>query len=114
MLNIIIGRSINILTLGRFGITMEVIRNKRNKASEFSFIESLNHRMAWLGRDLRDQIPSSLPQIVLPTTKSVDQIAQGPVHPGLKHHQGWGIHSLSGQPVPAPQHLSCEEFISDI
>ena len=41
-------------------------------------MESWNHRMAWAGRD-----------------------------PGLKHLQGWGIHSLSGQPVPA---LSVKSF----
>ena len=31
-----------------------------------------------------------------------DQAAQGPIQPGLEHLQGRGIHSLSGQPVPAP------------
>jgi len=33
------------------------------------------------------------------------QIAQGPIQSGLKHLQVWGIHKLSGQPVPAPHHL---------
>lgn len=46
MLNIITGKSINILMLGRFGITTEVMWNK---VSEFSLIEILNHRMAWKG-----------------------------------------------------------------
>ena len=32
------------------------------------------------------------------------QAAQGPIQPGLEHLQGWGIHNLSGQPVPAPHH----------
>jgi len=27
----------------------------------------------------------------------LDQAAQGPIQPGLKHLQGWGTHSLSGQ-----------------
>ena len=30
----------------------------------------------------------------------LDEAAQGPIQPGLEHIQGWGIHSLSGQPVP--------------
>ena len=34
----------------------------------------------------------------------LDQAAQGPIQPGCEHLQGWGIHSLSGQPVPAPHH----------
>jgi len=34
----------------------------------------------------------------------LDQIAQGPIQPGLKRLQGRGIHNLSGQPVSAPQH----------
>ena len=28
------------------------------------------------------------------------QAAQNPIQPGLKHLQGWGTHSFSGQPVP--------------
>jgi len=34
----------------------------------------------------------------------LDQVAQGPIQPGLEHLQGRGIHSLSGQPVPTPHH----------
>jgi len=29
----------------------------------------------------------------------LDQVAQGPIQPGLEHLQGQGIHNLSGQPV---------------
>ncbi|EOB01623.1 hypothetical protein Anapl_10518, partial [Anas platyrhynchos] len=28
---------------------------------------------------------------------------------GLEHLQGWGIHNLSGQPVPVPHHPLREE-----
>jgi len=38
------------------------------------------------------------PELVL------DQAAQGPNQPGLEHFQGWSVHNLSGQPVPAPHH----------
>jgi len=31
----------------------------------------------------------------------LDRAAQGPIQPGLKHLQGWGIHNLSGHPVSA-------------
>ena len=38
------------------------------------------------------------------------QAAQGPIQPGLEHLQGWGIHNLSGQPVPAPHHSPGKEL----
>ena len=44
----------------------------------------------------------------------LDQAAQDPIQPGLEHLEGWGIHSLSGQPVPAPHHSLCEQLPSDI
>ena len=34
----------------------------------------------------------------------LDEVVQGLIPPGLEHLQGWGIHNLSGQPVPAPHH----------
>jgi len=34
--------------------------------------------------------------------------------PGLEHHQGWGIHSLSGQPVLAPHYSHSKELPPDI
>jgi len=39
-----------------------------------------------------------------------DQAAQGPIQPGLEHLQEWGIHTLSGQPVPAPHHSHSKEL----
>ena len=44
----------------------------------------------------------------------LDQAAQGPIQPGLEHLQGWGIHSLSGQPVPAPHYSHSKEPPPDI
>jgi len=45
--------------------------------------------------------------------EELDQIAQNPIHPGLEHLQGKGIHNLSGQPVPASYRLS-EKLLPDI
>ena len=58
-----------------------------------------NHRMAQVGRDLKDhEAPTphhrqghQPPHLIL------NQAAQGPTQPGLKHLQGRGTHSLSGQ-----------------
>ena len=59
--------------------------------------------MAWVGRDLKGhQFPTLLHmQGHQPPDLILDQAAQGPIQPGLKHLQGWGIHNLSGHPVPA-------------
>ena len=68
-----------------------------------SILRSYNHIIQWLG--LKGPKGSSslqlhpcccrqglqLPYVML------DQAAQGPIQPGLKHLQGWGIHSLPGQ-----------------
>ena len=72
--------------------------------------------MAWIGRGFKDhQVPTPLLQAGLPTATSVlDQIVQGPIQPELEHLQGWGIHNLSGQPVPTPHHSHRKELPSDI
>jgi len=79
-----------------------------------SHIESLNYRMALVGRDLKDhQVPTphyrrqgcQSPHFIL------DQAAQGPILPGFEHLQGQSIHSLSGQPVPAPHHSRGKELM---
>ena len=44
----------------------------------------------------------------------LDQVAQGPIQPGLEHLQGWGIHNLSGQPIPAPHHSPGKELSPNI
>jgi len=68
--------------------------------------------MASIGRDLKDhQGPTPLLQAGPPTSIfNTNQAAQGPIQPGLENFQGWGIHSLSGQPVPVPHHLSVKNF----
>uniref|UniRef100_A0A8C9G440 Uncharacterized protein n=1 Tax=Pavo cristatus TaxID=9049 RepID=A0A8C9G440_PAVCR len=37
----------------------------------------------------------------------LDQAAQSHIQPGLECLQGWGIHSLFGQPVPVCHHPLC-------
>jgi len=69
--------------------------------------------MAWVERGPEDHPPChrqhhQFPDLVL------DQAAQGPIQPGIEHLQGWSIHSLSGQPVPAPHHSLCKELPPDI
>ena len=61
--------------------------------------------MAWVERDLKDQvlIPCHR-QGWQPLDEVLDQIAQGPIQPGLKYLQEWGIHNLPWQPVAAPHH----------
>jgi len=72
--------------------------------------------MAWVGRDLKDH-QAPMPrhrQGHQPPHLILDQAVQGPIQPGLEHLQGWGIHSLSGQPVPAPHHSHSKELPPDI
>jgi len=65
--------------------------------------------MVGVGRDLIDHLlPTSMPWAGTPST------TQSPIQPGPEHFQGWGIHSFSGQPVPAPHHPHHKEFLSFI
>ena len=70
---------------------------------------SESHRVAWIGRDLKDhQAPALLPQTGPPT--SICNAIPNCPGPGLEHLQGWGIHNLSGQPVSAPHHSLHKEL----
>jgi len=42
----------------------------------------------------------------------LDQVAQSPVQPGLECFQGWGLHYLSGQPVPVFHQPHGKKFLS--
>ena len=71
--------------------------------------------MAWVGRDLKDH------ESLTPCKGQghqplhlLDQAAQGLIQPGLEHLQGWGIHNLSEQPVPAPHHSPGKELPPNI
>jgi len=43
-----------------------------------------------------------------------DQAAHSHIQPGLERLQGWGIHSLLGQPVPVCHHPLCEKLPPNI
>jgi len=54
--------------------------------------------------------PPSYRQGPQPPHLILDPAAQGPIQPGLEHLQGQSIHSLTGQPVPAPHHSHSKEL----
>jgi len=41
----------------------------------------------------------------------LDQVPQSPVQPDLESLQGWGLHHLSEQPVPAFHHPHCQKCL---
>ena len=61
-------------------------------------IESLNHRMDWVGRDLKDHLVPTLcyGQAYQPLHETLNEGSQGPIQPGLEHLLGCVIHNLSG------------------
>jgi len=63
---------------------------------------TVNHRMAWVGRDLKDHlVPTSCHrQGCCPLNLIPYKSAPGSIQAGPEHQQGWGIHGSSGQPVP--------------
>jgi len=55
------------------------------------------HRMAWVEKDHNDHgVPTPC---YVQGHQPPDQAAQSHIQPGLECLQGWGIHSLLGQPV---------------
>ena len=68
--------------------------------------------MAWVGRDLKDhESPTPHHRQGHQPPHLLDQVAQGPIQPGLEHLQGWMGHP---QPlwaaVPAPHHSPDREL----
>ena len=58
---------------------------------------SQNHRMAWVEKDHNAHaVPTPC---YVQGHQPADQAAQSHIQPGLECLQGWGIHSLLGQPV---------------
>ena len=68
-------------------------------------------RMAWFGRDLKDQSSKPQPWAGLPPTKSG---CPEPIQPGTDHLQDGGIHSFSGPLTPVPHCSLGEQFPPDI
>ena len=72
--------------------------------------------MAWVGRDFKDhKAPTYLPQAGPPTsTFSARPDCLEPQPTSLEQLQGWGIHSFSGQSVPAPHHFQPKPFYDSV
>jgi len=67
------------------------------------------HRcIEWLGLEGTSKIIKFQPPCCRMSYQVLDQApaqaAHSPIQPGLEHLQGWGIHNLSGQPVPVLHH----------
>ena len=63
--------------------------------------------MAWVEKDHSDRLVST--PCYVQGCQPPDQAAQSHIQPGLECLQGWGIHSLLGQPVPVRHHPLCEK-----
>jgi len=81
-----------------------------------SRLKKKNHRITesqngWVGMDLKDhQAPTHLLQAGPPISAfNTRPGCPEPIQPGLEHLQGWGIHSLPGQPVKEIQESVCGE-----
>ena len=71
-------------------------------------LSSQNHRMVWIGRDLKDHlVPTFRPRAGTPSTRP----RCSKPHPTWPQTLRGGSHSFSGQPVPAPHHPHSKEFI---
>jgi len=72
---------------------------RTRKPKSGSLVLFKDHRMAWAEKD-HDEHRVSTPCYV----QGHQPAAQSHIQPGLECLQGWGIHSLLGQPVPVPHH----------
>ena len=53
---------------------------------------------------------SASAEVIIKSHLPLDQVAQSPIQPGLKHFHGGGRHNFSGQSVPVPLHPHSKEF----
>ena len=68
-----------------------------------------NHRMAWVEEDHNDDLVPT--PCYVQGHQPADQAAQSHIQPGLECLQGWGIHSLLGQPVQCVTTLWVKNFL---
>ena len=68
--------------------------------------------MAWVEKGHNDHLVST--PCYVQGRQPADQAAQSHIQPGLECLQGWGIHSLLGQPVPVPHHPLGEKLPPNI
>ena len=65
--------------------------------------------MAWIEKDHNDHLLST--SCCMKGHQPADQAAQSHIQPGLECLQGWGIHSLLGQPVQCVTTLWVKNFL---
>ena len=70
--------------------------------------------MEWPGLKKTTIIIEFQPPCYVQGRQPPDQAAQSHIQPGLECLQGWGIHSLLGQPVPVRHHPLCEKLLPNI
>ena len=71
-------------------------------------LHSINHRMAWVEKDLKDHLLST--PLPMGHIQPVDQATQSHNQPCLKCLHVWGIQNLFGQPVPVHHHPLSEKL----
>jgi len=85
------------------------VRSGEFLREDHRIIESYNHRMAWGEKDHNDHpVPTAC---CVQGRQPPDQAAQSHIQPGLECLQGWGIHSLLGQPVQCVTTLWVKNFL---
>jgi len=78
-------------------------------------IVQARHRITdWPGLKRTTTINQFQPPCYVQGRQPPDQATQSHIQPGLECLQGWGIHSLLGQPVPVCHHPLCEKLPPNI
>jgi len=81
----------------------------------YGWQKSWNHRIIeWPGLKRTIMIIEFQPPCYVQGRQPPDQAAQSHIQPGLECLQGWGIHSLLGQPVPVRHHPLREKLPPNI
>jgi len=91
-----------------FAKSAKVAKQSETSGNHF-VIESQNHRMAWVEKD-HNAHPVPTPCYVQ-GRQPPGQAAQSHIQPGLECLQGWGIHSVLGQPVQCISTLWGKNFL---
>ena len=86
-----------------------IYEQMRSVLGDVKLAISWNHRMAWVEKDHNDHLVST--PCYVQGHQPADQAAQSHIQPGLECLQGWGIHSLLGQPVQCVTTLWVKNFL---
>jgi len=97
------------LHAARCAVAIEWVSQAPPQVCHGFFIESQNLRMARVEKD-HSAHPVPTPCYVQ-GRQPADQAAQSHIQPGLECLQGWGFHSLLGQPVQCVTTLGVKNFL---